>query len=254
MGKDSLELLIEKAVQEYSGEIELLKDIPITPMEQMMDRVEQSLKSKTGGPGKHRNNFKTVRRGLLAACVILLASVVVAIPLQSKQVNAFKFSIVKTFVEIKNSFTRILYTDKEKQLPDINNKNNDEIMETLTLEAAKQKIDFLTVPGYLPEGYKSKDVEWRHYVDGTSVVKQIYTDGKSDVILNQISNIKSVNMAGVTPGDNKVEKVEVMGVEGTMVSNGLNFYLVNWFKENQQYEIIAHIPKDEIIKVLKSLK
>jgi hypothetical protein len=211
------------------------------------------------------------RFGLIAACtaLILFFSTAVSVIMDTPKVQALRFSIIKTIIEMKGDLINITTTNKERDVQPISepyippdNGNNSEfakhkVVELISLEQIKTKISFpVIIPEYLPQGYVIKDVKWTRHIDGTNEIEQVYYDIKnnSPLMIVQVSNWRDINLTTITNSDNKVKEISVMGENGILILNGSSSINLTWFKNECKHDIIGSVSEQELLKIVQSLK
>ncbi len=264
MANKKLDFLIKEAVQENADKITVLNEESIVPIDEMLQRVipQTEMNHKVIQFENYKNrNFQGIvlRRGALIACCIICLSFIFTISFETVPAQAFKFNITKVFVDVRDNLFRIKHTTGEEHLADNQPSpmsNNNKIVQTLTLEQAQKKISFhIPIPQYMPKGYNLKQVEWTRYQNGRNVVKQAYiNDNEEEINFFQTAVMGDIDRSDIATKDNDVSLVEVMGVEVSLISHNTKSHWGTWYKDGFEYEVYANTSKDELIKLLKSIK
>lgn len=282
MHNDRMDQLLEDICQNDWHRIEGLKDIQIPEYEKSMGELKMHLqKEKEVSSGKHTtfNVLRNLSKITAVAACILVCAIIFSIISDMPPVKAFKFNIIRTFFEFKEGTTIIKQGNfdpnsvpKGKLPPpppefDSNsmtdgliganppaNSGTRPIEKTLTLEQAKKETPFaLLVPGYLPEGYKLKEVRSKQSSLEHYIIEQEYTNSDNGYItIRQHSGIKSFGMGGGTPL--KVKSIKVMGEDAVLITNETSYCSTTWYKDEFRYEIMADTSEKEFVKLLDSLR
>lgn len=284
MHKDRMDELLKDVCQNEWQRIEGLKDIEVPDFDRTMERFKRSLKgnSKHGDSG-HFFLRKVRKLGKLIAVTacILICSLVFSILGDMPQVKAWKFNILRTFVEFKDGVTMIKQGNFDPdsvpegkipppppefdgegpagdpealRQPPADENAMEPIEKTLTLEQAKKEIPFaLLVPEYLPEGFHFKEARSKQFSLEHYIVEQEYADADNNSItIRQHSSVKSFGMGGGTTL--KVKSIKVMGEDAILITDETSYCRTSWYKDEFRYEVMADTSEKEFMKLLESLK
>lgn len=248
----NLDELIKEELEKNSEHLLDFKDISITPMEEHMRILKESINSKDKNTRSTFNSKKVV----VIAISIIIISFCFSFMLDTEPIKAFRFQVLKTFVEVKENIQSIYISDidnddeKKKMV-----EQSDAIEKVLTLQQAKKEIPFKFIqPTYLPKDYGITQVNWSRFSDGSHSVTLCYREengGFMEVI--QDYNISNFNRVINMKEDAKAKEVIINEQTILILNIDENFTHAVWNDSISSYEIIGTISEEEIIKIIKDI-
>lgn len=267
MGYISLKDLIGRAYEENSDKLICTEDIHSPDINEVFEKLDREAKyenkviqlSDIKGGRKRGSFLKKV--GVVTASIILI-SIVFSVLTTTPQVQAFKFNVMKTFIDVKENVIEIITTssdlhEADVEIPNIESSDDGEVVAMFTsIEEARTKIgsSFL-VPTKLPKGYEFERVDWERYTNDRHIILQIYKRGEDLLEIQQVTDSREkkhktiiedsggVNVKEITVGDKNVILIDI----------DETFKTAKWYQDNSMYEISGRITESDIIDIIESL-
>lgn len=256
-----LDELLNNVFEVDSDKIKDIGNIEVPDFEKTMYDFKNKIELKTINTNPllkvRRRNHNVLKKVAVVICLLITAFAFSFIN-EAKEVKAFKFSIIKTFTEVKDNVLRILYTDQSngnEQL--LENSSSDAIETTLAPEEVQNKLPFhLYIPEYLPKGYTLKHIKWSQYPGNLNMVEQLYTREKQGSIsIYQTENRGSTDtISNINTNNGNIKKISIDNIDVTFIISNADTIDAVWYKNNAKYEIIGSISEEQAIKLIKSLK
>ncbi len=128
---------------------------------------------------------------------------------------------------------------------------------TTTLEEARKKATFkILIPAYLPPGFSLKEVTWEKIRNPSYRVTLNYQGPQGGFLSISQQNLLGEMGAGYMydSEDTLVEEVIIQGSPATLTISKNKLARIFWLNQNVSFELFGQISKNEILKVVKSLK
>lgn len=203
-------------------------------------------------PTTEITNIKKARKGLsrTVKSLISVAAVICVILVGSFTAKGLGYDIWDAIaVWTKNTFhfertvNEPMPTPYAKQIPE-------ELTELKSL-MIEHSLSYSLIPGYIPEGYKTVNLQYND-LDGTSTVFCQLSNGSHDIILLYIAHSEDFTSLQLEKDDALPEKYEHGGTTYYIMSN-MDDYLVSWLSDNVECTILGIPSHDEALKMITSL-
>lgn len=263
MRKDKLDELIEYTYKTNKENISDIENIEIPKLDKILNRFEVSANEKS--TEKTRNKTFILRKTLGFTAVLLVVLFSATLLSEVPQVRAFKFNLVKSYIEFKNDTKSVSFSnsDTKKNSSNTPNKNysgktGDLIEMKLSLDEAQKKVNFnILKPIYVPKGYNIKSVKL--YIDPADhkKVEQIYSKSETEILIITQSEIAPKLSEKMYVNDNAIIKDITLNNEHIkLVTDNSSFTLAVWFNDRFKFNIdsIGNLNEEEIINIIKQLK
>jgi hypothetical protein len=271
MSEDSLDRLIKETYELNSYKIEDINSIEVPSLDKSMQKLlsETSLNKRSKKPLKEIFTFRFPKQLASVATLtilILLVSTLLSIFSTTDKARAAKFSILKTFVEVKDKFSHITIKNTDPRTASNSDTNtnsispnptsiSDVIVEKLTLNELRSKVKYPVITStYLPEGYKFKEATRYIYPQNKEVIEQVYTNNTNELIISLTTNETNINTKITTSNKSTTKTIKVMNEDGTLISYDYNNHWLIWYKDDIRYDIVAQFSEKELSKIIDSLK
>lgn len=203
-------------------------------------------------PTAEITNIKKARKGLsrTVKSLISVAAVICVVLVGSFTAKGLGYDIWDAIaVWTKNTFhfertvNEPMPTPYAKQIPE-------ELTELKSL-MIEHSLSYSLIPGYIPEGYKTVNLQYND-LDGTSTVFCQLSNGSHDIILLYIAHSEDFTSLQLEKDDALPEKYEHGGITYYLMSN-MGDYLVTWLSDNVECTITGIPSHDEAVKMINSL-
>lgn len=246
--------LLTEEIEKNADHLIDINSTPITPMEEHIQKLKERIDHQESQSFKKVSPYKKMI-GTVASIIIL--SLFLSFLWQTEPVQAFKFNIIKTFIEVKDDMISIKISKNSPQEEE-RIEEKDTIKQTLSFEEAREKIPFSFIQAnYVPEGFKPQDVEWTRYAWGEHLVVQIFR-AENGGFINIIEgyNLQGLESKGTMSvrEDAQVKELKIDGKDILMICIEEDFTDALWYGDTASYEIAGNISEEEMIKMIKSIK
>lgn len=253
MNSYNFEQLIRDELKKNSDQILDIDMTSITPMEIHMQELEKNLKAKKS------TQRSRIKLRVIAVFSIILISLFMTFVWEFPTVKAFRFNVIRTFIEVKENMLSIKRSkEPSNNLVDSGMvKDMDDIIEQyFSFEEAKRKIPFDYIQAhYIPKGFIPKNVHWNQYLSGDQLVVQTYENdnGKGINIIQEFNSFLDFKETRNITKDADVKEMNIKGKNVLLIKMEDNFSNALWYDEIASYEIIGNLPEDEMIKIIENL-
>jgi hypothetical protein len=177
------------------------------------------------------------------------------------QVMAFTNKIIKSIMVITGDTIKVYNkTDSSNNV-----KTNDYLfgreVDDPRIGEAQKKVHFkLLIPEYIPKEFTLNNVDVSNKYEDKEAVNFLYLNPSSEnkdcyeIMQRSFPNGADVTLNIKKDENTKIENLVIDGIEYTLVSYEKNLTGIFWNNGNIGYEINGNISKDDIIKVVKSMK
>jgi hypothetical protein len=254
MEEDKLDRVLTEVCSTNNGNIKGINDITVPEFNDVFSKFQNTINTNVNSNSTVRKGsgyrYGWIRAGAAAAC-ILIFSYIFAMFTDTPKVHAFRFNLIKTFVQIKDD---IIHINSSKSY---SSGSSNSISKNMTLEEARKELPCsIPVPDYIPADFKFSNVEYKKFQDGTYTITQTYS-GMANKYITIITTLpdsdNEVNQDVYDASKNKVSNITIMGEEGTLVSSA-NLNMAIWYKNGFKSQIIGTVSESEFMKLLDSLK
>ena len=200
-------------------------------------------------PTTEITNIKKARKGLsrTVKSLISVAAVICVILVGSFTAKGLGWDAIAVWTKNTFHFERTVNepmpTPYAKQIPE-------ELTELKSL-MIEHSLSYSLIPGYIPEGYKTVNLQYND-LDGTSTVFCQLSNGSHDIILLYIAHSEDFTSLQLEKDDALPEKYEHGGITYYLMSN-MGDYLVTWLSDNVECTITGIPSHDEAVKMINSL-
>lgn len=262
---------IKKRIENEYNSIKGLDDIKIPELDQTINKIYPTLRSID----THKNikiKSKFILKPAINIMFILIISFILSILYTIPSINAYKNNIISTVMSIGNGFVSITKSQNEKS-----SAANSSIEKVISLDEARLLSSFhMYEPKYLPytfncsdaskvdaskvpynkNPYILKNIIYTKFMDGTQAIKQIYSNGSSDIEINQYVDFeKEASKINLYSSQGELKQILVKNIPVYMlISKTSNKLKTFWYKNNYRFEIIADISEEELISIIENME
>lgn len=222
--------------------------------EEVWEQIKQKLSDE-----RRKKQYRRLK-SILIACTVIVVLTVTFVYFYTP-VMAFTGRIIKSIEEVtENSFIvrKIVSFNPDSQENAITNDKYDDPR----IDEAKRNISFeILLPKYVPEDYELYSVNVFNKDKEREKVTLLYINIKDEnkkesfeIEEQSYPDDSESEMKYVMDPDTKVEYLEINEVKCTLLSYDKMHNILFWDNNNISYKIDGNISKDDIVKIVKTMK
>jgi hypothetical protein len=180
------------------------------------------------------------------------------------KVAAFKFSVIKSFEQLRGSTKNIMFSTNDGLANNANNSvlkttgSVEQIEMILSIDEAKKEVPFeLLIPKYIPDAYKLETVKLVKAMGDYFSINQTYTNGIGKIIQIYQSTV-SENEEETLSMSSELQTEDIISnsLKIKLITDNKNFKIMIWFDNNIKHKVLMpyNFTNTEMKRIIGLLK